>query len=299
MKKTIIYSLVLLFAAFASCKKETSIENGNTLSGNFTAKIDGTQWSASGTKEGASILGGLIAITGISVDNREISINITDSVAGQYILNQGSSSFAAYADIDSADLYAFSTNQGADTSQGGGLVTITELDPVGKTISGTFSFKVFREIDGHQKSITEGVFTKIPFVTALPPSSASDTLVATIDNKSWKAINIEATASQGELTIVGASSDATQTIGLLLPSTAAPGTYALDGTNPAFLGAYTMLAGSTTTALVSTKGSLVISENNTSTSRIKGTFQFTASDPTGVSSAHTITSGSFSVYYGQ
>ena len=298
--KKVIFCFLALVIGLASCKKETSVENGNTLSGNFTASINGAQWSASGTKEGASILGGVITVTGISADNQEISIKIADSVAGPYALNQSSASYAAYADIDSSDLLAFSTNQGADTSQGGGLVTITEIDPVGKTISGTFSFKVYRDLDGRQKNITTGIFTRIPYVTSLPATSSTDTLQANIDNKAWTAINIQAMATSGELTIIGASSDGSQTIGLLMPSTTAAGSYALDGSNPTYLGAYTLIAGSTPTALVSTKGTIVVTQNNTATSRIKGTFLFTASDPTGASSTtHAISSGVFSVYYGQ
>jgi hypothetical protein len=299
MKKTIFYSLLLLLG-LASCRKETSIEGATTASGNFTAKIDGTQWAASSSKEAASILGGIITVTGISADNKEISISIADSVAGTYTLSQTSASLAAYADIDSSDLYAFSTNQGSDTSQAGGVVTVTEIDPVGKTISGTFSFKAFRDIDGRQKTITNGVFTRIPYVTSLPATSGKDTLQATIDNKAWTAVNIQAATTSGQLTIIGATADGTQSIGLLLPANATAGTYALDGTNPSYLGAYTLISGSSSAGFVSTKGSITITGNNTSTSRITGTFQFTATDPSGTSTAtHTIVSGVFSVYYGQ
>src|SRR5215469_402732 len=108
--KRVVFPVIALIIGFASCKKETSIENGSVASGNFTAKVDGAQWAASVTKQGASILGGVITITGISADNKEISITVADSVAGTYVLNQTTPSYAAYADIDSSDLYAFTTN---------------------------------------------------------------------------------------------------------------------------------------------------------------------------------------------
>lgn len=299
MKKAIFYSMALLLG-FASCKKETSIESGNVASGNFTATIDGAKWAASGTKEAASILGGVITVTGISVDNKEINISVADSVAGTYTLSQTTASLGAYADLDSSDLYAFSTNQGADTSQAGGVVTVTSIDPVGKTISGTFSFKAWRDIDGRQKTITNGVFTKIPYVTSLPSTSSKDTLKASIDSKAFTAINIQATATSGQLTIIGATSDGTQSIGLLLPANVPPGTYALGAANPSYLGAYTLISGASSSGFVSTTGSITITSNNTSTSRITGTFQFTAVDPSGATTAtHSITSGVFSVYYGQ
>lgn len=299
MKKISYFAIALLLGA-SSCRKETSIEGGNTASGNFTATIDGVKWSASGTKEAASILGGVITVTGISADNKEISISVADSVAGTYTLDQSSASLAAYADIDSSDSYAYATNQGADTSQGGGTVIITEIDPVGKTISGTFSFKVFRDIDGRGKTIANGVFTRIPFITSLPATSTLDTLTASIDSKAFTAVNIQASNTSGELAIIGATSDGTQSIGLLLPVTATAGTYALDGTNPTYLGAYTLINGSSSSGFASTKGSIVITSNNSATRRMAGTFEFTATDPSGMSSAsHVISSGVFSVYYGQ
>jgi len=299
MKKVFFYCMALLLG-FASCKKETSIENGTGASGNFTAVIDGAQWAASSTKEAASILGGVITLTGVSADNREINISIADSVAGTYALNQTSPSLAAYADIDSSNLYAFSTNQGSDTSQAGGTVTVTEIDSIGKTISGSFSFKAFRDIDGRQKIITNGVFTKIPYVTALPATSSKDTLTASIDNKAWAAVNIQALVTGGQLTIIGATADGTQSLGLLLPANATAGTQALGISNPSYLGEYTLISSAASTGFISTAGSITITENNTGTSRIKGTFQFTAADPSGtVTTTHAITSGVFSVYYGQ
>jgi hypothetical protein len=301
MKKLIFYSSIALLIGFASCKKETSIEGGNFSSGNFTARIDGVEWAASSTKEGASINNGTITISGISVDNKEISISIADSVAGTYTLDQTSGSFGAYANIDSSGLYAFFTNLGTGPTQAGGTVTITSIDPASKTISGTFSFKVFRDIDGQQKTITNGVFTNIPYVTSTTAAaSTKDTLQANIDNKAWAAVNVQAASTSGELTIVGASSDGSQSIGLLMPANATPGTYALDGSNPAFLGAYTLLSGTGSTGFASTKGSITITSNNTTTMRITGTFTFTAADPLGATTAtHSITSGVFSVYYGQ
>ncbi len=115
----------------------------------------------------ASLAGSLPSPASAPTIRRSVSASRIQSPA-TYPLNQTSASLAAYADIDSSDVYAFSTNQGSDTSQAGGTVTVTEIDPVGKTISGTFSFKAFRDIDSRQKTITNGVFTKIPFVTALP-----------------------------------------------------------------------------------------------------------------------------------
>jgi hypothetical protein len=301
MKKAILYAIILVgIWSISSCKKETSIENPVSQVGNFTAKIDGVQWTAALTSEQATILGGVINITGISANNQEISITLNNDQTGNYTLNQASLSLAAYADIDSSDLYAFTTNEGADTTQAGGQVTILKIDSVQKTISGTFSFKVYRDLDGRGKTITSGVFTSLPYTNKLPPASITDTLNATIDGMPWAGQSIEASVSAGELSIVGSSTTGAQSIGLLMPSTATAGSYPLDGSNPYYMGLYTVLQTSTASGLVSNKGTLTILSNNTTTSRIRGNFQFTAVDPTGTSTAtHTIASGLFSVYYGK
>ena len=84
---------------------------------------------------------------------------------GLYVLNQTSPSLAIYANLDSVGGYAYSTNQGADTSQAGGTVSVINVDLVNRTISGNFSFKVYRNSDGSEKDITAGVFYNIPFTS--------------------------------------------------------------------------------------------------------------------------------------
>lgn len=302
MKKAFIYILILVAGwSVSSCKKETSIENSTAQTGaTFIATIDGTQWAATANARQATVIQGLINLTGISSDNREISITLTDTSLGVHVLNQTTSSLAAYADIDSSDLYAFATNQGTDTSQAGGEVTLTQIDKVNKTLSGTFTFNVYRDIDSRQKTITAGIFNKIPYTTSLPPASSVDTLQATIDAKGWTGQSIEASINSGELSIVGGSSNGSQSIGLLIPADATSGTYPLDGSNPSYTGLYTMLSGGAASGAVATQGSITVIQNNTATTRIRGTFEFTAVDPTGANTTpHTIASGVFSIYYGQ
>jgi hypothetical protein len=278
-----------------SCRKETSIENAVTLSGDFRAQINGVQWIAADATKGATMLTGLLNITGISSDNKQLSITLTDTVPGVYVLNQTSSSYAAYADNDSSDIYAFSTNQGSDTTQAGGMVNITSIDPVNHTVTGTFSFKVFRDIDGHQKVINSGVFYKLPYVTSLPPASNTDTIQASIDGSKWSAQSIDAESLSGQLILSGSLSDGTQTIGLLMPADITPGKYTLAFIGGTYIGVYNP---SPSVALASSTGTLTILSNNTLTNRISGNFVFTAVDPLGLSNvSHTVSAGYFNVTY--
>ena len=164
-KATLCTTLALIAATLFSCHKETSIETGKGLPADMVALINGTQWEAADSTQTATFSQGLTTISGISADGQEISITLSDTVVGLYSLNQSSASLAIYADLDSTGAFAFSTNQGADTSQAGGTVNVISLDPVNRTISGIFAFKVYRNSDGSQKNITAGAFYNIPYTT--------------------------------------------------------------------------------------------------------------------------------------
>jgi len=289
--------LALGLLAMFSCRKEVSVENGSGPAGDFRAQINGVEWIAADTAKGASMLAGLTNITGISADHKQLSITLSDTVTGVYSLNQGSTSYAAYADNDSSDIYAFSTSQGADTSQAGGLVILTEIDRVKMTISGTFFFKLFRDIDSHQKIITSGVFYKLSYANSLPTAKSTDTLQASIDGSSWTAQSIDAQVVSGQLGIAGSLVNGSQTVGLIMPTLIAPGSYDMDFTLGTFIGLYNPTP---TVSLASSKGTLTILANSVRTHRIRGNFQFLATDlQGGPTTSHNLTNGFFSIYYGQ
>jgi hypothetical protein len=165
MKKVIVYiapGFIVLFSLFA-CHKYTSIGNSYGLPADMVATIDSVSWEAADSTQAAIISQGAVTISGISSGGQEISITLNDTVVGLYVLNQTSASLAVYANLDSVGSYAYSTNQGSDTAQAGGTVNLTAINTVNKTISGIFSFKVYRNSDGSQKDITVGVFYNIPY----------------------------------------------------------------------------------------------------------------------------------------
>jgi hypothetical protein len=164
MKRVIIHiSLVVMAIALFACHKYTSVENGRGLAADMVATINGVSWEAADSTQSATVSQGLVTISGISGNGQEISITLNDTVVGLYVLNQTSASLAIYANLDSVGGYAYSTNQGSDTSQAGGTVNVISIDPVNRTISGIFDFKVYRNSDGTQKDITLGVFYNIPY----------------------------------------------------------------------------------------------------------------------------------------
>ena len=281
-----------------SCNKELSYENSGgadsaTTTGNFTALIDGVSWSASDTAEGASILLDLINLSGVNANNQQLSIVLNDTLPGTYTLDQSSLSTAVFSDNNTSA--AYSSNQGTDTSQAGGTVTVTGIDRTNKTISGTFSFKLYRDSDGKQKVFTNGVFNKLPYVDSLPAATGTDSMHASIDGGSWTAQSIIASAFSNTITIAGSYSDGSKTIGLVMPQDITPGSYTLDYTGTTYFGTYSP---SVSSGLASSSGTLQILENNNSTRRVRGNFNFTAVDPTNSSAQqYQITNGYFSVTY--
>lgn len=283
---------------FFSCRKEVSLETSAhpPVPGDFRAVIDGVQWAAADSSEGASILGGLINISGISIDNKQLSITLNDTVTGSYTLDQASFSLASYADNGSSGNYAFTTNQGRDTSHAGGVVTVTQIDKVNKTISGTFSLKVYREIDRRQKQISQGVFNQVPYATSLPPARSTDTMRASIDGSTWIAKSIMASALSGQLTISGSGLDGSLSVNLLMPQNISPGSYTLNISGLRYVGLYEPTP---TIVLASSGGTLVILENDPVTRRVRGNFRFQATESLGAPTNRTnqITNGYFSVKY--
>jgi len=294
---TYIISTLMLLVLF-SCRKETSIERPGSTDGTFMADVNGSQWVASDSLKSASILAGLINLTGISDDHRQLSITLNDTIPGIYVLNQNSTSVAFFGYTDSSSSYIYSTNQGADSTQAGGTVTVTEIDPINHTISGTFSFNVYREFDGKQLQFTNGIFRKLPYTSSLPPGDGSDTLKATIDGGNWVAQSVDGAVVSGQLIINGSNLSATQFIGLSMPANVIPGQYTLDYRLFTYYAAYVP---SPNVALASSEGTLEILENDVANKRIRGNFTFKAVDPTDpqglVTPPRQVTNGFFAVTY--
>jgi hypothetical protein len=166
---------------------------------------------------------------------------------------------------------------------------------VNKTLSGIFSFKVYRDIDHQQKNITNGVFYKLPYLSSLPVASSKDTIYATIDANNWVGQSVVATAFSNLLSINGSNLDGSQSVSLIMPADIAPGTYPFAYPQTTYIGAYNPQAG---VSLISTNGSLEILENNATTRRVRGYFHYLAADALNTGAAsHQLSNGYFSIQY--
>ena len=157
----IIVSLVVL-CIFSSCQKEFEDPNdppANTTV-DFKAKINGVQFVAD-TSGATIITNSMISLTGKSADGQMIAFTVADSGVHVYSLDINSiSNVGAYVNITGL---AFTSNGGTTPAESGGNLAIVSIDSVKRLMSGTFNFKAFRQVDGTQKTITEGVFNNISY----------------------------------------------------------------------------------------------------------------------------------------
>ncbi len=289
-------AFLLLTILTISCQKEISVELGRqgtpTVSAVLKMKINGSQWIAN-RGAGASIIAGFININGLSTDGKALSITLNDSVPGTYVLDQISFNTAALSDSLDNNGLAYTTNEGKDTSQAGGVITVTAIDKANKTISGTFHFKAYREFDSKQKQITEGVFNKLPYVATLPAANLTDTFHVKIDNVDWTAKSIIGSTSGTDIYISGSELNLSKLVALSIPSNITPGTYNLDAITGTYIGIYSPVS---TSIMTSLSGKITILEHNTATKKLRGNFNFIAVDVSTAKSSQ-LTAGYFSLKY--
>lgn len=291
---------------FSSCQKEVDpsiLGNNNPplVTGNLKAKIDGTQWVAN-SAEGASRMLGLISIGGRSTDRKYLTITLTDSGVHNYTLDNMSMNAASYIDSSLPNAVNFTTNQGINPGDAGGFVNITSIDVTNKRISGTFAFRVFRQMDGAQRTLTEGSFTNLPYSTTLPPGAATDTFRVKIAGTLWVPPTVFASKTPAvpplvsQIAITGTSADGTKSVGMFMPVGITPGSYTFDLFGGTYLGLYNPDT-DPNHSQGAMSGTLTILSHNTTTRRIRGNFNFHAEALLNPLLNTELTEGYFSVTY--
>lgn len=298
---TLLFSSALIL--LQSCQREVGFEQDRdepAVTGDFRAKIDGVQWIAD-SAAAASRMGGRIGIAGLSKNKRDLTISLEDRGVGTYILNDTAFSAAAYVDWTLASPFSFTTNQGIDESDLTNKVIITSIDETNKRISGTFSFVTHRQMDGTQRTFTQGSFTNLKYSTTLPPASTTDTFRVKIAGTSWTPVSITGVkiavpGMPGQLAINAADATGSKAVGFFLPDNITPGTYTLDLFGATYIGQYNP-DNDPAHSQGATSGTLTVLEHNTSTRRIRANFNFHAETLLPPVIATDLTEGYFSVKY--
>ena len=296
MNRLPIVFLGILLSAIAlnSCQKELSDPGATTspiVSGDFRAKIQGIQWVA--LVSGASRQNGLISLFG-NASGKTIVMTLQDSGVHHYTLDPTTPQAGALTD-SSGNIIAFTTNGGATAAQSGGSVDITSIDTANKKMSGTFRFMVYRPIDSASRTITEGSFTNIAYATTLPPPASTDTFRVKIDGVDFipaSIIGLHVTITN-QITISGTDQTGVKSVNILIPDNVTPGTYPMTTIGGTYSGLYNKDAA---TILSSDIGSLTILTHNPTTKRIRGNFNFHATQFIGTAQA-ILSAGFFAVTY--
>jgi hypothetical protein len=297
--RIIIAALLLTFISISSpsCQKEYFIQDGDSIiittppvTGSFTARIDGTQFVANKATAASRVLN-TIAITGQSTDGELIVLRVADSGVHVYSLDINSSSNAGVYSKDNG--IAFTTNGGTTSDLSGGTLSITSIDPVKKTMSGTFSIKVYRPLDAQQKNITSGIFKDISYeTTAIPPANSSDTFKVKVDGTAFPVFSASGISVYNMISLSASDQAVSKTVGVTFPSNITPGVYTFTAFGFDYIGQYNV--GSS--YLSSESGTLTIIEHNITTKRIRGNFNFHAKEILGTQEFD-LTEGYFSIVY--
>ena len=300
----LVASITVLFVA--SCQKEANFDpsfnpsTGGTpsgVTGNFKAKINGVQWTANKLVSAARMTG-IINITGMGTDGKTVTMTLTDSGVHRYILSDVTLNAGALVDSAETNRISYTSNGGVYPTESGGEVNITSINTTNKTISGTFSFKLFRPIDGGKKTVTEGSFTNVTYMTTLPPAATTDTFRVKIDGTSWVPQTIMGSNVAGQLIITASNSTATKTVGFVLPQDITPGTYTLDFWGLTHIGQYNPDNDPMhSKASMGGSSSITVLEHNKTTKRIRANFAFKAEELLNANNFANLTEGYFSVKY--
>jgi hypothetical protein len=147
MKKAIFIILVVLL--FIGCTKD---EEGNIIWSTMSALIDNEEWNAA--KPLGVLEEGKFIINGTALNGKSISITIFGTTEGKYELNLNATQVAAVykesINITTEDAYISVT----------GEVDLTDVNNSKKSVSGTFSFIVVRNLT-NTVNITEGEFANV------------------------------------------------------------------------------------------------------------------------------------------
>ncbi|WP_293871316.1 DUF6252 family protein [Flavobacterium sp.] len=302
MKKIqLIAGIFLILNAFISCTTEpidsainladfNSTSNGPAV---FKADFSGNTWIA--TEATATVASNLISIQAAKADGSTFAILIQGNAAATYPSN---TNIIAYTGAGST--FAYWSVNSANASENTGSITITNINSVNKTISGTFSYKGYWS-DTTSTSIipvqfTNGVFTNIPYTGTTPPPTSSDNFYAKVDGTEFVedqingALLTNVSGMPDQISVVGSKTNG-DSVGLNIVRSLAVGTYQFTGPLGVEVNGSCVL---NSVFYNAESGSITITSKTPT--RIAGTFNMVVKNFT-TSATKTVTEGSFDVQY--
>lgn len=287
--------LILTSFIFTSCENEPidgalNLDDfGNPNGGPIVFKADfsGTTWN--GTEAQAVVSSNFISLGATKADGSTFSILVNATGPGTYPAN---ANIIAYTAAGSEFGY-WSLNQ-ENSTEDTGSITISRVDTVNHTVSGTFNFRGYWS-DATVTTIipvdfTNGVFTNIPYI---PNTATGDTFFAKVGGVEFVdtlVSGIEVGTDPDIWLNIDAVDSSLNNITVAFKKSMGAGTYAITG--GVTDNASCLFSTASGVDYDGTSGSLTIT--SLTVDRVKGTFSFVGSDGT---TTKTISEGSFDVGY--
>ena len=293
-KIKLLAGILLILTAFTSCEVEPvdsaiNLDDFNNPTNGpmvFKADFSGETWN--GTTAEALISGNFISIGATKADGSAFSILIDAHTTGTYPANNNIISYTP----SGSEFGYWSVNFNNETEDTGSI-TITNIDAVNHTISGTFAYKGYWS-DTTSTAIlpvqfTNGVFTNVPYTTQ---AATGNSFYAKVGGVEFEDVDLLATTidvSGQEFISVGAQNAALDAMTVSVKSSLATGTYNITGniaTDPV-QAIYTVSG----TDYHAVSGSVTITSKTAT--HIIGTFHFVTDGTT----PFTVTEGAFDIDY--
>jgi len=264
MKNLLLSFFIVLF--FVSCEDNQINEFA------MQAKIDNRLYQSTDARAFLND-NGFLVIEGTS-QSESLTLSLSRFEEGTFNLGDGSTSTATFVDMD-GNIYFTHPN-------GGGMVTISELNPTTRTLSGVFNFNaILPGIDTIY--VSQGVLYNIPYTggeTVIPGEVG--TLTAKVNGQPFLAETVFAMETGNSISITGSTLAAT--LMLNVPSNVEIGAFSLS--EEGFSATYGDMDGVQATS----EGTISIIEHDLIVGSLKGSFSFTTD-------RSEITEGQFEIIY--
>lgn len=299
---------ILVFAASCNDDDDDDNDSNPTPSAVFTGtRIDilagGTEseWTADAVTAEVGLFGDLtikategsdtLALKVPSFEVRPYAISFDEEF--------GTENYFVSVSGNTADLYSYESgfdSNGDLEANGGGLLTITNIDTVAQRFDGEISSLIFyntTDTTGNDRFILQNAtLTNIAYtqetIVIGGPGTGDDELSLNVSGSALTLSTLTTTAIAGSVTLTGSSAGGFPSFTLSLPTNLSTGTYSIAG-GAQITGLY---VASATNNFVMNAGDLVVTSN--ANNRIEGTF---SGDATGANGSVSITNGIFSAGY--
>lgn len=258
-----IFLVVLLLASLTLLYSCSGTNSGKANLVAMYGLVNGSNWR--GADPTAIVSEHKIKINGTSANGQTMIITLNAKELGEYTFSPTNGHFAEFIPNMASGTERFSTLIG----EGGGVLRLTSFNEETKTLGGEFSFKACRS-DGASKSVTEGKFTNVPYTFYnFEDEQYNNLFKFTHNNILWEAVNVSGVKNDTAMIVKGECdrSQAWQSVTLQMPQNVSAGVHYFGQDVSGFFqsGFYSFPA---------TAGAITITENNTQSKIIKGTFFF-------------------------